>query len=498
MGDIRKQTLQSSVLVYGGFVFGAINTYLFTKSNGFTSEQYGLYQVIISIVQLLSPLATMGMGLFMYKFFPVYFKYSTSAKNDLLSVVLFVTSIGALLLLPASYLAEDVVIKKFGTNAPELVHYYYWVIVYAFFFTYFLVIESYYGALKKTILPNFLKETFWRFVTLVLGILVITKVISFKIFIISFCLIYAIIVAILLVQLYVHKQLIFTSKLSNVTHKIKKPARYFVAFHYSGILVNAFAKNIDTLALASVRGTADAGIFQFNQYLSSIIQVPFRMLQSISLPIISECWRNKNYAEINRIYKRSSINLLLVALFVFFNILLNYYDLQKLLHLNVAYATGFTIFFWLGISSIVELSTGVNYAIIGTSPNWRFDFWVNIIILVIAIPFNIIAIKWYGKEGAAYANCILFSSYNIIRLWFIKVKFGMWPFTANTYIITVLSIIYAVVAYYCGLHLQGIVGIVVRSGIFVSLFVATVWLGNITPDVAQLMETIAKRRNKKH
>ena len=45
MGNIRKQTIISSVLVYIGFFIGFINNYLYTKTGSFTPEQYGLTRI---------------------------------------------------------------------------------------------------------------------------------------------------------------------------------------------------------------------------------------------------------------------------------------------------------------------------------------------------------------------------------------------------------------------------------------------------------------------
>lgn len=42
MSGIRKQAIISSILVYIGIPFGALNTYFFVKQGVFTSDQYGL------------------------------------------------------------------------------------------------------------------------------------------------------------------------------------------------------------------------------------------------------------------------------------------------------------------------------------------------------------------------------------------------------------------------------------------------------------------------
>jgi hypothetical protein len=49
MSTIRRPAIISSVLIYAGFAFDALNTYLFTRPDIFTPEQYGLTRAFIVI-----------------------------------------------------------------------------------------------------------------------------------------------------------------------------------------------------------------------------------------------------------------------------------------------------------------------------------------------------------------------------------------------------------------------------------------------------------------
>ncbi|TMO86328.1 polysaccharide biosynthesis protein, partial [Pseudoalteromonas ruthenica] len=51
MGNIRKQTIISSLVVYVGFFIGAINTILFTRSGAFTQEQFALTRIFFDFAQ---------------------------------------------------------------------------------------------------------------------------------------------------------------------------------------------------------------------------------------------------------------------------------------------------------------------------------------------------------------------------------------------------------------------------------------------------------------
>lgn len=496
MGQIRKQTIQSSFLSYIGFLIGAINTYFFTKQGLFTPEQYGLTQTIISISQMIAPLATLGMTSFMSRFFPYYYDTLENKKNDLLTVAVLFSGIGALLVFSGSLIFEPLVVRKFSTRSGLVVQFYYWSLVFSFFYLCFIILESYMGTLKKTVLPNFMKETFYRICVSVLIGLYIFGTIDFPTFIKLFCCIYLVIVGIIVTYLFFTKQLYLSLRFSSVTKKIKKQAATFTGFVYASIAINGIARQIDTLAVAGARSLSEAGIYTLNQFAAAILQVPYRSLQSIAGPLIAQHWKNNNHGEIERIYKRASINLLLISSFLFFMIWINYDDGLALLGLDTKYASGKNVFLILGIFNILELTVGIGGAVIAYSPAWRFEFYSGLVLLVCSIPLNILMARWRGMEGVALATLITFTLYNMIRLIFIRSRFGIWPFTMKT-VYAVLMIVANYALCWSLFHtIHGIMGILLRSILFSILFIAGVFVFRLTPDLLQLVQSIRKRLRK--
>ena len=497
MGQIRKQVIQSSFLSYIGFLVGAINTYLFTKEGLFTPEQYGLTQVIISLSQILAPLAGLGMTTFISRFFPYYFGHLDKRKNDLLTVAILFSGIGAVLIFSGCLVFEPLVIQKFQTKSPLVVDFYYWALTFSFFYLCFTILESYLGALKKTVLPNFMKETAYRICVSLLIALYAFQVISFSTFVILFSCIYLLIVGIIVSYLLVSKQLHIATSFSYVTRRFKKSILVFAGYVYTGTAISSIARQIDTLALAGARSLSDTGIYSLNQFAAAILQVPYRGLQAIAVPLIAEHWKNKNYAEISRIYQRSSINLLLIGSFLFINIWLNYDDGLKLLNIETKYAAGKTVFLLLGLYNIFELGTGANSALIGTSPAWRFEFYSGLVLLALSIPLNILAARSRGMDGVALATAGTLVMYNIIRLLFIKYRFNMWPFSMKTVYALLLVTGTYLLTWYLLRDIHGFTGILLRSSLFSGLFFAGVFFLRLTPDLLQFIEVVKNRLGRK-
>ena len=498
MGQIRKQTIQSSFLSYIGFLVGAINTYFFTRQGMFTPEQYGLTQVFISMSQILAPLASFGMVAYMNKFFPYYFENLENKKNDLLTVAVIFSAIGALLVFSGAILFKPFVVQKFAKKSTELVvEYYYWMLVFSFFYLCFLILESYLGTLKRTVLPNFMKETAYRIGVLLLIGLYAFKVINFGTFIIIFCCIYLLIIIIIVTYLLVTKQLHLSLEFSYVTRRFKKKVTTYVSFIYAGIVINGIARQIDTLALAGAKSLTDTGIYSLNQYIAAILQVPYRGMQAIGGALIAQHWKNKNKNEIERIYRRSAINLLLISMFLFFNIWLNYDDGLTFLHIEEKYAAGKTVFLILGIYNMLELGTGINAAVISTSPAWRFEFYSGLLLLGISIPLNIFMARWKGMEGVAIATFITFTIYNSIRLIFIKQRFDMWPFSIKTVYAVFLTLAGYALSFFITYYVHGLIGMMLRSLIFSTIFLAGAYYLKLSPDLPEILAIVKSRLKRK-
>jgi O-antigen/teichoic acid export membrane protein len=234
-------------------------------------------------------------------------------------------------------------------------------------------------------------------------------------------------------------------------------------------------------------------VFDFSSYLANVIQVPQRSLISISIPVLSRAWKDKDMATIDRVYKRSSLNLLLVSIFIFTLIWINYDNAVAALGLNAIYEEGKWVVFLLALKNIIDMGSGVNAQIIGTSTHWRFDFFSGIILLLLAVPLNIILVREYGIIGSAVSNFTAYFIYNTIRIVFLKRKFNLLPFTQKTAWVILHGAACFMAIHFLFQGMSGFTGILTRSVAFVALYGSTaIWL-QLSPDINPVMETVKAR-----
>lgn len=262
---------------------------------------------------------------------------------------------------------------------------------------------------------------------------------------------------------------------------------------YLVIVVGTLRGSIDALVLASKINLKAVGIFGFAAYMVALLQAPLRSLVAVTIPILSRAWKQKDHKEISRIYKRSSINLLTFSLFAFFCIWLNYEQAVIYFNINPQYLDARWVFFVLGVMTIIEMGTGVNGQIIGTSSYWRFELWTSLLLTLLIIPLSYILTVEYGLIGPAIANLVSFSIYNAIRYFFLWRKFGMQPFSRKTVEVILLAILLFAVVHYTTGNLEGLAGLFTRTIAFMLLFLAAVYFRNISPDVKPLVHSVRKK-----
>jgi O-antigen/teichoic acid export membrane protein len=494
MSTIRRQSIISSVIVYFGFVLGFVNTYLFAR--GFTEAQYGLTGTFIAIANIMFALANLGTIQFTYKYFPYYTDNLPPDKNDQFTWSLFINIAGFIMVMMGAFIFKDLVVQKFGTNSPDVVTYFYWIFPLGFGLTIYSLLEVFAWQFNKTILTNFLREVQFRLLTTLLILFTFAGIItSFDLFIKIYAFTYIIIAAILMTYLLGTKKLHFHFSMSRVTKKFFKKIVTFMAMMWSGGLIFNVSQVFDTLVIAAVipDGLKYAGIYTLAQNIASLVQAPQRAIIAASLGPLSRSWKDKDFDRLKRIYSRSSINQLIFATGMFVLIWINFTDGVLTFKLREGYLDARPVFLFIGIMRVIDLGTGVNSQIIATSVYWRVEFMSGLILLGLALPLNYLLTKNYGIVGTAISNLIALSIYNSVRFTFLYRKFNMQPFSAKTIYTLLLGIATYFICHFLFDQYKGFEWIVVRSMVFMAIYVAGVLLLDLSPDVKPVLQSIRNR-----
>ncbi|MCR6719722.1 MAG: hypothetical protein NVV59_05375 [Chitinophagaceae bacterium] len=255
------------------------------------------------------------------------------------------------------------------------------------------------------------------------------------------------------------------------------------------------AQVFDQLVIASVLedGMVKTGIFGLAQLMSNVILAPKRGIIAAAIPVLSRAWKEKDREKLQRIYQRSSINQLIFSCGLFLLIALNYKEAIHTFQLKEELLLGFTAFIILGLTRVVEMGTGLNAEIIGTSTYWRFELISGVLLLCIMLPMSYVLAKQMDILGPAIANLVAIGLYNLVRCVFLWKKFRLVPFTkASLYTLLLAGGCYFL-CYYLFDSMHGFWGLVVRTAAFGILYVAGTIAFKLTPDSQPIVAAIRKR-----
>ncbi len=435
MGIVKRQGIKASILVYLGFVLGAINLLVFFPIF-FSEEQLGLTRVLTSTTLTFAQLCLLGLPAVMLKFYP-YYRDHAKKNDDLLFWISLFAFVGFIVVTSITWFFYPKIVAYFSQKSPLLSEYFYLTLVGGFFLVVYTIFETYSRSNLRSVLPIFLREVGLRVFTLVLILLYYFGIIDFKLFIIYFSFYFLIATIVLIVDLVTNTEISFRTTASKVTKRIKGKMFMYGSFIYGGGLFAIIADNIDTILIAGIAGLKSTGIFTIASYIVTILQVPQRTISSITTPILSKSWKDKDYANIQYLYEKTSLNQLIIGIAIFLTIWLNIDQLFSFL--PSAYSEGKYVILVLCITRLIDLGTGVNGEILITSNFWRFNFIAHVLLISLSIPINYFLILKYGIIGSAYSNLIAYTLYNSTRFFFIYRKYNMQPLTMNTLYVLLLA-----------------------------------------------------------
>ena len=493
MATIRKQSIYSSLFIYAGFAIGALNVMYFFPTF-FTPEQFGLTRIIMDIALIFATICSAGALPITFKFSPYYQHHLPKEKNDLMTMILLYTAFCCVMLILVFPYITPWALRKFGKNSPYLIEYFHYVLPLTISLVVFAVLEVFTWMIKKTIVSNFLKEFLFRLLTTLLIVLWIMGIITdFKDFAFLYSCLQYISAAVLVVVLYKSKVFAFQLKPSNLTKRLSGIMIKFGSAYFLSAVLNIIAKTNDTLIIASqsTGGLVDTAIFTIATYLITVMDVPQRSLISASILQISEAWKNHDMEKLDRLYKKTALNLLIFAAGIMGVIIINS---SLLLHiLGPTYKLLPMLMLILGFSKLIDLGTGLNSQILQLSKHWKIDLFTNMFFVVISIILNYFLTRKLGIIGTAIGGLIAIICYNLIRFIYIKRIYKLQPFTYKNAVTIGAAASLMGLSYLIPSTSNIWVDGIIKTGVFAISFAFFIIKFNISIDLTELYQTLLKK-----
>lgn len=489
MGIVRKQGLNITFISFVGVIIGALNT-MFVFPNVLGADGHGLVMLILSIGTILAHFTHLGIPNTIIRFFPYLkdqkkFIYRLALQVPLMSIFL----LGLVLYLYGDYLFDGYIQKNELFSEFQSI-----ILPLVASLVFFEVLLSISRSELKSVFPAVLRELILRLSTLVLLCMYSLDYLNFSEFIYCWLGLYSINVLFLSVYLFRLKLLNISFGFplfpdSDIARKMSKYGLVTLLTSSAAILVN----RIDVLMLGYYLELENIAFYTVAFFMASLIHIPARSILQIVKPLLAKAWAENNRQEIVNLYRKTALNQLIIGALLFIGIWMNINDL--LLFVPEKYQGIQMVFFYIGLSKLIDVSVGVNGAIISTSNYYKFDLYINVFLILIIIITNSIFIPLYGIVGAAMATALAILFHNIIKTLVLYSLFKIQPFQLSTFKVILLTVLVFIVLNLIPFSLidSNIVRIFVRSisiGLVYSFVV--IWF-KLSDDINQLVHKLVRR-----
>ncbi len=479
MGIILNQSFKNLVTTYFGFGIGALNT-LFLFTYFLEQEYYGLVSFLLSAANLIWPLVAFGGNSTLIKFFT---SYPTKAEKDrLLNLVLFLPLIVSLVLTCVGLWSYDYLLDYFA-DGNSLVQPYVWVIlVIAVATAYFEVFFAWSKIQYKSVFGNFMKEVFHRFLIMLLLFAVYFSLINVHQFIYAVALVFIMRVIVMggyAFSLYMPK--INFQFPENISAVLKYTSLILIAASVAMVLLD-----LDKVMIEYYLPIENVAIYGIAVYIATVISVPQKAMNQITHPLTASMLNLKDNEGLEKLYKRSSLNLLIVSAVIFILIMVNLNALYKLI--PDEYQINIVVVLLISLVKLYDNVLGNNNSILFNSNYYRLVLAVGVFLAFLAFVLNIFFIPDYGIPGAAMATFIAFAIYNTTKIFIVYNKFHIHPFTFKTLLILGITAILTLSFYFWEFPFHPAINIGLKSACVTVVYITLAYRLHFSSDIKILAD----------
>nr|WP_288931454.1 polysaccharide biosynthesis C-terminal domain-containing protein [uncultured Allomuricauda sp.] len=483
MGVVLKQSIQNTAVTYLGFFFGAINTlFLYTKI--LPDQYYGLVTFVLASGAILMPLMAFGVHNTMVKY---YSNHQDSEKDGFFTLMLLIPLLGILPMTLVGLIWYNPIGDWVSQVNPMVKDYLWYVFFVGLAMGYFEVFYSWTKVHLKSVFGNFMKEVFARIGVSILLLLFYFDVISLDIF-------FKCLVGLYLLRTVVIKIYAFSLRMPKLDFNFPPHTKEILSYSFLIILGGSAALillEIDKVMLNQFISIENVAYYGVSVYIATVIIVPSRAMHQITYPLTAELLNTHNDVGLDKLYKKTSLTLFIASGILFVLIILNLNDLYLMLPEN--YRNGFTIVFLIGLAKVMDSLLGNINSILYNSKYYKTVLIFGVCLAALTILLNYILIPKLGLEGAALASFVSIFIFNLVKLIFVRMKFGILPFTSATFKVFATLILLAVLFDLLQFQFHPIINIGLKSLLIVVMYVGILYRFNISEDVTGFLSKWLKK-----
>ncbi len=431
MGIVFRQSVKTTIVNFAGALLGAL--IVFISPQIFSQQQYGFTKNVNIEGAIAHLLTLMGTASLAYTFTQRY--AGKDERKKVLVAICSLVPLAATVVLTIPYLMfRNDVVNLYQPGDRNLVNrYYLWVPVLVLLWSFMNFIEQYLISQVKVAAAAFTREVLLRLVNILFIVLYFLHWISFHDFIVYTVLMYTIPSLVMLFIAMRTEGFGISFKWGAFTR-----AEYKEIINYSwyNLLYGASLNIIgfvDSLMLAPLdkSGMGALAVYTIAVYIATLMVIPYRAMISAAYPILNSAYIQGEKDKLEDLFHRSGVNILIVAVAMVTLIACNLDSIVSVLPPGYKAVSGLVLILMLG--RMVDMATGLNSEVIGISRYYKFNFYIAIVLVGVAIALNRILIPQYGFYGSAWSATIALMVFNIGKMIYLYRKMHLLPFTNKSW-----------------------------------------------------------------
>ena len=475
MGIVVRQSFLNLISIGVAFFIGAVNTlYLYPTFLG--SKFQGLVIALLAISNLIQPFISFGTQHAVIRYYSKYTRKND--KDGLLTLSILIPLVLVLIFVPLFFVYYDDIRQYLFQSDQSLSKYAYVIIFIAISTSFFEVFYSWLRVKLKSVFGNFLKELYPRLLIAFLLIFYSIELLNFESFVLYLIYGYYLRLFIVIIySFYVNKPKLNLNFKNDFTEIFKYCLLIFLSGAASSIILD-----IDKSMLSSILTVENVAYYSVAVFIAAVIEIPGRAMFQILSPVVASAINKNQMKKLEDLLKKSSTNLVLVASLFFLLINLNIDDFYNMLNQD-GYSIGIPIVIIVSFGKLYSMSIGCVNNIISNSKYYYYTFWFSLFSSVLAVILNIYLITEFGIIGAAYATLIVLAIMNSLKIYLVRVKFNIHPYSRDTIKIIILSALTYFVFSNLQLGFQPVINIIVKSSLVLILYTLSAYIFKLSDDV---------------
>ena len=424
MSVVARQGFKYSIIGYLGFLLGTFSAIFVFPHD---MEFYGKLRYVLPTAEMLLPVVVFGLSFSNVKF------YTQSREDGKHQNFLSLSLVGILLnfiIFLIGYFAVNLIFPKLQDT--EMWQMKRLILPLILVLAFSAVFNKYLSNFKRIAIPNVFEN-------------LLPKLANLGAFCIFFFLGFpekaAYLFFIFMFVLGLFGYVYYTNRLEKLkpdfsTDYIKKDNLWKEVLNYSfygflGNIGNFVAVRIDSVMIGEFLGFEPNGVYNTLYSIISLITVPAMGLYSISAPIINKHLAANEFEELDKLHKKSSLVLFFLGFVLLSCVLVGFPYLTHFIKNGELLRQSEPVIWVLGFAMLFDLATGFNGHIISLSKYYRFNILVMLFLAVTTVTLNLYFLHNTNLElfGVAIATAISLTLFNLAKIVFNYIKFGVFPLT---------------------------------------------------------------------